>query len=88
MERWQALPPEERISYENQAQEVHNKSKGSAGGISGTQLTSIKGFMSKSVSPKNVTKKSCQRPYRREVALDVSLQKLKESGIAVRKDIG
>jgi hypothetical protein len=87
VERWRALPAEERINYENLAKEMGNKSKGSAGSISGTRVTSIKGFMSKSVSPKNVTKTIWRRPYRREVALDVSLKKLKESGIPVHKDL-
>lgn len=88
MERWRSLSAEERIMYEKLAKETCNKDKGNAGSISGTLASSIKGFMSKGVSPKNVTKKIWQRPYRKEVALDVSLMKIKESGIPVHTVLG
>jgi hypothetical protein len=88
VERWQALSVEERINYENLAKGTGNKSKGSAGDISGTQTTSIKRFMDKSTSSKSETKKILQRPHRREVALDVSLKKLAENGIPVHKGLG
>jgi hypothetical protein len=82
VERWRALPVEEHIKYENLAKEMDKKRKCSADRISGEQVTSIKSFMSK-----NGNKKICQRPYRREMALDVSLNKLKENCVQVHKEL-
>lgn len=82
MERWRALPVEEHIKYENLAKEMDKKRKYSADRISGEQVMSVKSFMSKSWN-----KKICQRPYRREMALDVSLNKLKEDCVPAHKEL-
>jgi hypothetical protein len=87
VERWRALPVEEHIKYENLAKEMDNKRKYGADGINREQVMSIKSFMNKNVSSKNGNKKICQRPYRREMALDVSLNKLKENCVPVHKEL-
>jgi hypothetical protein len=87
VERWRALPVEEHMKYENLAKEIDNKGKHNAGKISREQVTSIKSFMNKNASSKNGNKKIYQRPYRREMALDVSLNKLKENGVPVHKEL-
>jgi hypothetical protein len=88
VERWRALSADERIRYENLAKEVDYNRKHSAGSISGEQMTGIKNFMNKSASSKNVTKRIWQRPYRREVALNVSLKNIQGSGVPVHKELG
>ncbi|PNF38564.1 hypothetical protein B7P43_G04046 [Cryptotermes secundus] len=82
VERWRALPVEEHIKYEKLAKEMDKKRKYSADRISGEQVMSVKSFMSKSWN-----KKICQRPYRREMALDVSLNKLKEDCVPAHNEL-
>jgi hypothetical protein len=80
VERWRALSVEEHVKYENLAKEMDNKRKCSAGRISGEHVTNIKSFMNKG-------SKICQRPYRREIALDISLNKLKENDVPIHKEL-
>jgi hypothetical protein len=87
VERWRALPVEEHIKYENLAKEMDNKRKCSAGRISGEHVTRIKSFMNKNLSSKKGSKKICQRSYRREIAMDISLNKLKENGVPIQKEL-
>jgi hypothetical protein len=87
VERWRALPLEEHIKYEKLAKEIDNKRKSNAAKISGEHVTSIKRFVNKNMSSKNGSKMICQRPHRREIALDVSINKLQENNIPVRKEL-
>lgn len=88
MERWRALPLEEHIKYENLAKEMDNKRKRGTGRIGGVPVTGIESFMNKSASSKPEAKKIQKKPYRREVDLDVCLEKLKQTVIPVCKQVG
>ena len=88
MQRWQTLPLEEHIKYENLAKKMDNKRKCGTGRFSGETVTGIESFMNKSASSKPEAKKIQKRPYRREVNLDICLQKLKQNDIPVRKQVG
>ena len=88
MERWRALPLEEHIRYENLAKEMDNKRKRGAGRIGGAPVTGIESFMNKSESSKPEAKKIQKKPYRREVDLDICLEKLKQNVIPVCKQVG
>jgi len=88
VERWRALPLEEHIKYENLAKEMDNKRKRGTGRIGGVPVTGIESFMSKSASSKPEAKKTEKKPYRREVDLDICLEKLKQNVIPVCKQVG
>lgn len=87
MERWRSLPPEERIKYENLAKEMDNKRKRGTGRIGGAPVTGIESFMNRSASSEAEAKKIQKRPYRREVNLDICLEKLKQNDIPVCKQV-
>jgi hypothetical protein len=88
VERWRALPLEERIKYENLAKEMDNKRKRGTGRIGGVPVNGIENFMNKSASSKPEAKKIQKKPYRREVDLDICLEKLKQNAIPVCKQVG
>lgn len=88
MQRWRALPLEEHIKYENLAKEMDNKRKHGTGRFSGETITGIESFINKSASSKHEAKKIQKRPYRREVYLDMCLDKLKQNDIPVCKQVG
>lgn len=88
MKRWWALPLEEHIKYENLAKEMDNKRKRGTGRIGGMPVTGIESFMNKSASSKPEAKKIQEKPYRREVDLDIHLEKLKQNAIPVCKQVG
>ena len=88
MERWRALPLEEHIKYENLAKEMDNKRKRGSGRIGGAPAIGIESFMNKSESSKPDAKKIQKKPYRREVDLDICLEKLKQNVIPICKQVG
>jgi len=88
VERWRALPLEERIKYENLAKEMGNKRKRGTGKIGGAPVTVTESFMNKSESSKPEAKKIQKKSYRKEVDLDKCLEKLKQNVIPVCKQVG
>jgi len=67
---------------------MDNKRKRGTGRIGGVPVTGIESFMNKSASSKPEAKKIQKKPYRREVDLDICLEKLKQNVIPVCKQVG
>jgi hypothetical protein len=67
---------------------MENKRKRGTGRIGGAPVTGIESFMNESESSKPEAKKNQKKPYRREVDLNICLEKIKQNFIPVSKQVG